>query len=147
MIILPPDANSPAVAVIDSGIEENHKLIESAIIKDESICYVRNSNSVSDEVELGGHGTRVAGAILYPYNIPESGVYKLPCFIQNMRVLNKENQYSYYEDIFPPLIIQDAIKKYHIQSPKQTKIFNHSIAENTQGDCPKNKKTRRRKCR
>lgn len=132
LIILPPDDNSPAVAVIDSGIEENHRLIESAIIKNESICYVRNSDSVSDEVESGGHGTRVAGAILYPYNIPESGEYKLPCFIQNMRVLNKENQYSYYEDVFPPLIIQDAVKKYHIQSPKQTKIFNHSIAENTQ---------------
>ena len=127
--IVPPDDDAPAVVVIDSGIEEEHKLIEPAILKDDSLCVVKDSKSVSDEVENGGHGTRVAGAILYPRGVTSNGIYKLPCFIQNMRVLNKENTISYKEDVFPPFVISLAVNKYHITSQKHTKIFNHSISD------------------
>ena len=63
--IIPPDDNSIEVGVIDSGIMENHKYIEAAIKKRNSKSYIDDS-STADHVAGGGHGTKVAGAILFP---------------------------------------------------------------------------------
>jgi hypothetical protein len=127
--ILPPDDNAPIVVVIDSGIQEGHKYIEPAILGDDSKCYVKGKTSVSDEVRNGGHGTRVAGAILYPFKIPQTGTYQLPCFIRNARVLDENNEYSIQSSIFPPLFIKAIVEEFAKKSDRKTKIFNHSIAE------------------
>jgi hypothetical protein len=48
--------------------------------------------STSDSVRGGGHGTKVAGAILYPKGIEAVGFpYQLPFFIRNLRILNGDN--------------------------------------------------------
>lgn len=127
--ILPPDEESPILVVIDSGIQEGHKYLEPAILSEDSLCCVTGTDFVADEVDGGGHGTRVAGAILYPLEIPRDGNYKLPCFIRNMRVLNKNNEHSCQASIFPPLLIKKAVEKYNVEAKKKSKIFNHSIAE------------------
>ncbi|WML51711.1 S8 family peptidase [Neobacillus sp. PS3-12] len=127
--ILPPDDDAPIVAVIDSGIEEAHKYIEPAVLVADSKCYVQGTTSVSDEVKDGGHGTRVAGAILYPAGIPQEGTYKLPCYIRNARVLNENNEHSVQCSIFPPLIIKKVVDEFSKVAQRKTKIFNHSIAE------------------
>ncbi len=127
--IFPPDDNAPIVAVVDSGIQEAHKYIEPAVLGDDSKCYVKGKTSVFDEVSNGGHGTRVAGAILYPFGIPRTGTYKLPCFIRNARVLNENNEHSVQSSIFPPLMIKSVINAFTKEPDKKTKIFNHSIAE------------------
>lgn len=127
--IIAPDNDDPIIAVIDSGIQENHKYIEPAIMSEDSKCYVKGTTSVADEVYQGGHGTRVAGAILYPYEIPRTGTYKLPCFIRNARVLNENNEHSIQTSIFPPLIIKAIVNDYVKNTDKKTKIFNHSISE------------------
>lgn len=127
--IVPPDENAPIVVVIDSGIQEEHPYMEPAIRKDDSKCYVKGTKSVADEVKNNGHGTRVAGAILYPYQIPRSGTYQLPCFIRNVRVLNENNTYSLQNNIFPPLMIKAAVEEFAEKAAKKTKIFNHSITE------------------
>jgi len=124
-----PDDDSPIVAVIDSGIQEEHKYIEPAILSKDSLCCVTGTDSVADEVNNGGHGTRVAGAILYPVEIPKTGEYKLPCFIRNMRVLDKNNEHSCQTSIFPPILIKKAVEKYYLESARKSKIFNHSINE------------------
>ncbi len=62
---MPPDDNSIEVGVIDSGIMEDHKFIAPAIKKENSKSYI-NDSSTADYVQGGGHGTKVAGAILYP---------------------------------------------------------------------------------
>lgn len=129
VIIIPPDSDAPIVAVIDSGIQEGHKYIEPAVLSEDSKCYVKGTTSVSDGVSNGGHGTRVAGAILYPLKIPQSGTYKLPCFIRNARVLDENNEYAIQSSIFPPLFIKAIVKEYVERAEKKTKIFNHSIAE------------------
>jgi len=127
--ILPPDEDAPIVTVIDSGIQEGHKYIEPAILSEDSLCCVTRTDSVADEVDNGGHGTRVAGAILYPIEIPKTGEYQLPCFIRNMRVLDKNNEYSCQTSIFPPILIKKAVEKYYLETRQKSKIFNHSIAE------------------
>lgn len=73
--IASPIQSDPIVCIIDSGIQEMHKYLESAILHDDSMSLLPNNSSVSDEVTGGGHGTRVTGAVLYPSTIPTSGVY------------------------------------------------------------------------
>lgn len=129
IIIIPPDEDAPIVVVIDSGIQEGHKYIEQAVLSDDSKCYVRGTTLVSDGVSNGGHGTRVAGAILYPFEIPKKGTYQLPCFIRNARVLDENNEYAVQSSIFPPLFIKAIVNEFAKKADKKTKIFNHSIAE------------------
>jgi len=127
--ILPPDDDAPIVAVVDSGIQEAHKYLELAVLSDDSKCYIKGTTSVSDEVSNGGHGTRVAGAILYPFEVPTRGTYKLPCFIRNARVLNENNEHSFQSSIFPPLMIKAVVNEFTKGADRKTKIYNHSIVD------------------
>ena len=87
--ILPPEVDSPEVGVIDSGIMENHKYLEAAINHPKSKSYLEKDTSTADYVVNGGHGTKVAGAILYPNGVSNiTSPYKLPFWIRNLRVLD-----------------------------------------------------------
>ena len=123
--IEPPNQISPVVCVIDSGIQEEHKYLAPAIVASDSTSLIPNNESVSDEVPGAGHGTRVAGAVLYPQMIPVEGSYQLPCWIRNMRVLDENNCIP--EEIYPPKAISVAVQKYYIDNPIPSRIFNHSI--------------------
>jgi Subtilase family len=124
----PPDQNAPKVCVIDSGIQEKHPLLKSAIAINDSKSWVPNEiNSTADLVPNGGHGTRVAGAVLYPTLIPTSGKKQSVCWIQNARVLDKDCSLS--KSLFPPALISNIVKFYQVE--KGTRIFNHSITGST----------------
>jgi hypothetical protein len=124
----PPDLNAPKVCIIDSGIQEQHPLLQSAIITNDSRSWVPNETDLTaDFVKNGGHGTRVAGAVLYPKLIPNSGQQQAICWIQNARVLDKTCRLP--ESIFPPSLISKIVKFYH--GEKRTRIFNHSISGST----------------
>ena len=83
----PPD-DAPAVCVIDSGIQEGHVLLAASIDGPASRCFLPGASAtdVVDEVRPGGHGTRVAGAVLYGETVPAGGTPQLPFWIQNGRV-------------------------------------------------------------
>jgi subtilisin family serine protease len=124
----PPDPNAPKVCVIDSGIQEQHPLLRSAIATNDSRSWVPNETGLTaDLVKNGGHGTRVAGAVLYPNLIPTSGQKQAVCWIQNARVLDKDCRLP--KALFPPALISNIVKFY--QGEKGTRIFNHSIAGST----------------
>lgn len=120
-----PTQSAPIVCVMDSGIQEEHKYLAPAISSGESISLLPNNTGISDEVAGGGHGTRVAGAVLYPKTVPSDGVYQLPCWIRNMRILDENNCLP--ENVYPPKAIAIAVQKYNVENPIPTKIFNHSI--------------------
>lgn len=120
-----PPPSAPIVCVMDSGIQEGHKYLAPAISSNESISLLPNNIDTNDEVAGGGHGTRVAGAILYPKKVPSKGVYQLPCRIRNMRILDANNCLP--ENMYPPKVIAIAVQKYNVDNPIPTKIFNHSI--------------------
>ena len=120
-----PTQSAPIVCVMDSGIQEEHKYLAPAISSDESISLLPNNTGTTDEVAGGGHGTRVAGAVLYPKAVPSDGVYQLPCWIRNMRILDENNCLP--ENVYPPKAIAIAVQKYNVENPIPTKIFNHSI--------------------
>ena len=75
LTILPPDPSAPAVCVVDSGIQEEHYLLEPGIDKETSHCFLPgvSDSDVADYVPPGGHGTRVAGAVLHGEVVPKSG--------------------------------------------------------------------------
>jgi hypothetical protein len=127
-----PDAAAPAVCIIDSGIQEGHSFLEPAIDPNTSHCFLPGAepNAVQDEVAPGGHGTRVAGAVLYGEDVPNAGTPKLPFWIQNARVLDAQNQMPV--EMFPPEALRAAIERFN-DGPRQTRIFNHSI--NARGYC------------
>jgi hypothetical protein len=103
---------------------ENHKFITPAI-SEESKSYVEGDSSTADYVKGGGHGTKVAGAILYPKGITNlESPYKLPCFIRNLRVLNKDNnlQHKYPASLMQVIVDENS----------DCKLFNLSITSSTQ---------------
>jgi hypothetical protein len=120
--LLPPDDDSVEIGVIDSGIMENHKFIAPAIKSENSRSYT-DVFSTADHVRGGGHGTKVAGAILYPKGV--TGIespYKLPCYIRNLRILNENNvlQNNYPADLTQRIIDDN----------EDCKIFNLSVTTN-----------------
>lgn len=123
----PPDA--PAVCVVDSGIQEKHVLLAPAIDSTSSRCFLPGTRptDVVDLVRPGGHGTRVAGAVLYGELVPDDGTPALGYWIQNARVLDGNNRMP--EELFPPTAIRAAVEHFH-EGSRRTRIFNHSINSN-----------------
>nr|WP_294928993.1 S8 family peptidase [uncultured Flavobacterium sp.] len=121
--VIAPDQNSPEIGVIDSGIMEAHKYISPAIISANSKSYIQGDTSTADYVKNGGHGTRVAGAILYPYGISSlQQPYQLPCFVRNLRVLDKDNSLTHK--------LPAELMKEIVEDNQDCKIFNLSINSN-----------------
>ncbi len=120
----PPKKDAPKVCVIDSGIQERHPLLRVAIDSQSSTCWIPGEiGNTSDHFANGGHGTRVAGAILYPRNIPRIGQQQAICWLQNARVLDAN--LKLIEKIFPPDLITEIVELYY--QKYNTRIFNHSI--------------------
>lgn len=119
--IIPPEENSTEVAIIDSGIMESHKLLEKAIKPENSKSYITYDASTADEVSHGGHGTKVAGAVLYPRGLSEiKNSYQLPCFVRNIRILNKHNKLE--QSQYPAELMQKIVEE-----NLDCRIFNLSI--------------------
>lgn len=129
---LAPPPTAPAVCVIDSGIQEGHVLLAPAIDTGSSRCFLpgRLVTEVGDYVRPAGHGTRVAGAVLYGEVVAQSGAPELPCWIQNARILDEANRVP--ESLFPPTTTKALVEHFHL-GPRQTRIFNQSI--NAVGPC------------
>ncbi|MCE2893675.1 MAG: S8 family peptidase [Flammeovirgaceae bacterium] len=118
--LIPPPASAPRVCIIDSGIQEGHRLLAQAI-DPVSYSFVPGDASTADSVVNGGHGTRVAGSALYPTTIPTNGQHQLTFFIQNARVLSGTNGVL-SDQLYPPILMSEIAARYH-----ETKIFNLSI--------------------
>lgn len=122
--LLPPDEDSPRVCVVDSGVQQGHRFLAPALENAASRSFVPDSPSVADLFLPSGHGTRVAGAILYPREIPTGGEQQSDFWIQNARVLNEHCKL--HGDLFPPKLIREVVEHYH--RTYGTRVFNHSIS-------------------
>ncbi len=115
-----PEDNAIEIGIIDSGIMENHFLLKSAIKPEKSKSYVNGDLSTADLFASSGHGTKVAGAVLFPNGISSvTGVYKLPFFIRNLRVLDKHNRLM---DSFPASLMETIVNDH-----SDCKAYNMSI--------------------
>ena len=124
--------------LIDSGVQEGHRWLEPAIDSDTSRCFLPgvSPDDVADYVSPQGHGTRVAGAVLYPYAIPVAGEIEPVAWIQNARVLDANNKLP--DSLPPEEYLHEVVAHFHVP-PHYTKIFNHSINANV--PCPKQRMT------
>jgi hypothetical protein len=120
----PPDA--PAVCVIDSGVQEGHVLLAPAIDTASSRCFLpgMTPTDIGDFVAPAGHGTRVAGALIYGESVAHDGSPQLPFWVQNARVLNEHNRMPV--ELFPPTAIRGAVEHFHLGA-RGTRIFNQSV--------------------
>ncbi len=120
-----PDEDAPKVCIIDSGIQEEHPLLKNAIDYNNSKSWIPSEmNLTADMVRNGGHGTRVAGAVLYPRIIPRQESYQAVCWLQNSRILDQNCRLS--DRIDRPNLLRGIVDYYYSQTA--TRIFNHSIA-------------------
>lgn len=121
----PPSQDAPKVCIIDSGIQEQHPYLVDAIDSQNSRCYIpiKQPTEVGDYVAPGGHGTRVAGAVIYPRAVVNSGQFQFPCWIQNARVLDENNRLL--ETLSPSIYLQQIVEDYCLLG---TRLFNHSIS-------------------
>lgn len=120
----PPDPNAPKVCVIDSGIQERHPLLRGVIDEPNSRSWVPGElDQTADYVPNGGHGTRVAGAVIYPREVPRTGQLQPPCWLQNARILDRDNHLP--RKIFPPEVLEEIVDFYFGRT--RTRLFNHSI--------------------
>lgn len=122
----PPNDDAPVVCVIDSGIQEEHLLIEHAIDKATSRCFLEGAaiTDVGDYVRNGGHGTRVAGAVIHGNAVPTSGSVPTDAWVQNARVLDAQCEMPIR--MVPASVIQAVVRHFN-GGERTTRVFNHSI--------------------
>jgi len=120
----PPEPNAPKVCVIDSGIQERHPLLRGVIDDPNSRSWVPGElDQTADYVPNGGHGTRVAGAVIYPRKVPRAGQLQPICWLQNARILDRDNHLP--RNVFPPEVLEEIVDFYFGRT--RTRLFNHSI--------------------
>lgn len=131
--VIAPDRDAPGLCVVDSGIEEGHLWLAPAIHAASSRCFLPGVavNAVQDQAPGAGHGTRVAGAVLYPDAVPQQGNVVASAWIQNARVADATGYVP--KALSPPRYLEDVVAHF-TASEKATKLFNHSIACGT--PCP-----------
>jgi len=123
-----PAANSATVCIVDSGLEEGHRWLGAAIDKPSSRCFIpgKPHDEVADYVAGGGHGTRVAGACLYPQAVPKNGVHEPLFWLLNARILDENNGIN--SRVFPAELIREIVRTF--KETNGTRIYNHSVASN-----------------
>ena len=124
--IIGPKPEAPIICVIDSGLQEQHVLLAPTILNEYSKNYVPDEDTTADRVPDGGHGTKVAGAILFGNEIPDQGSYQPPCFLTNARVLDSRNNLP--PSLYPPQLMETIVADF-----TGVRIFNMSIA--SRGAC------------
>ena len=128
----PPLESAPKVCIIDSGIQESHPLLRVAVDSSNSLSWVPGeTDQKADYVSDGGHGTRVAGAVLYPQGVPRTGQETAICWLQNARVLGRDRRIS--DRLYLPETLNEIVDFYYKKI--RTRIFNHSI--NSSAPCRK----------
>lgn len=127
--INPPSPHAPIVCVIDTGIQENHLLLATSIHSRASLSLIPGSLPSVDESKPYGHGTRVAGAVLYGEYLPNSGdVVQQEFWIQNAKICSGHDG-AMPKNLFPGDVISKCIDYFHIAT--QTRIFNQSVGGTT----------------
>jgi hypothetical protein len=126
--VLPPEHTAARIAVLDSGIQEAHPLIQPALDAQHSICLSPGctANDVGDSYN---HGTRVAGASLYLGGVG-TGQAKLENRIINIKVLDNQGMIS--DGQLGGVYIEEATAHAVGLEPK-VRILNHSVADPTSG--------------
>jgi len=118
-----PEEPCPAVCLLDGGVAQSHPLISTAL--DNADCLTVNPQWGTADHEPGGHGTNMAGAILYgdlTYPLADRRVVELDFKLESVKFLpppgfiptDPENYGS---------ITQSAVSTIEIHAPDRSRVF------------------------
>ena len=123
---LRPTGREPLVTVVDSGILPGHPLLRGWVVEG-----VDFDSGEDTSVDLQGHGTQVAGLVVYGSvaQCIRDGVWTPEVLVANAKVLRRhpfdEGVAVFPENHRPEALIERAIRHFH--STRRCRIFNLSV--------------------
>jgi len=118
-----PPADAPAVCILDNGVARAHPLIAPALDKDD--CLSVDSIWGVDDHDPGGHGTNMAGAVLYGdliYPLADQRRLALRFKLESVKFLAPEG-FESTDPLNYGAITQAAIAVSEINKPEQPRLF------------------------
>ncbi len=117
--IQPPGENSPAVCLLDTGVNQAHPLIEPALQLSDMHAYDPNWGTTANQGQKGGHGTEMAGLALYGdvvQLLTSTSIVQLRHRLESVKILppTGSNEPQLYGDI-----TRECIARAEIQAPKR----------------------------
>jgi hypothetical protein len=133
--LIPPRPESPAICVLDHGVNYAHPLIQPALSA-EDCQTIRSEWGVFDH---NGHGTNMAGAALYgdlTYALADDRVIDLPAKLESVKFLppagwNRNTPSSY------GFITQSAVSLAETKEPLRNRVFCMAVSnQDVSGERP-----------
>lgn len=121
--ISPPSENAPAVCILDGGINRAHPLLEMAL--DEDDCLTVNTDWGTDDHDDRGHGTGMAGVVLYDdltYPLSDDGAVELDLKLESAKFLPPP-AFEPTDPMNYGSITQAAISLPEIENPERPRVF------------------------
>jgi hypothetical protein len=132
-----PEPKSPVVCILDNGIAQAHPLLASALSPED--CFTVDPNWGVDDHDPGGHGTNMAGTVLYEdltYPLADQRTVALDFRLESVKFIPPEG--------FPPtepanygFITQAAVARPEIENPDRPRVFCMAVTnEDLSGERP-----------
>lgn len=127
-----PDADAPAVVILDTGIATSHPLLKSAILSATTAGEV-----IPSPEDIHGHGTKMAGIALYSDlgAAIERGDAEAPLWIQSSRLLIKPGFGTASDDNYEkwPVLTLGAVRAAEAADPSlRDRVFTLAITRTMQ---------------
>lgn len=117
--VIPPDEDAPKLAILDSGVAQNHPLIGPAL--GEAASFLSNNSNPSDEY---GHGTKVAGIAIWGEveDLIDLEQAQAQVWLLSGRVLDQNGE---YDEGLVENQISEAVEYFH--TTYGCRVFNLSL--------------------
>lgn len=121
--VSPPPAESPAVCLLDGGVVRAHPLLEPALADDD--CLSVDSAWGTDDTTPGGHGTLMAGAVLYSdltFALADKRIVHLNYRLESVKFLPPPG-FRPTDPLSYGAITQSAVSLPEIHAPHRPRVF------------------------
>ena len=118
-----PEPNSPAVCILDGGIARAHPLLSLALAPND--CLTVDPSWGVDDHDPGGHGTNMAGTVLYAdltYPLADQSIVALDFVLESVKFLPPPGFQS-TDSASYGAITQAAVALPEINKPERPRVF------------------------
>lgn len=128
----PPSAESPFVTILDSGANREHPLISSALADNDQFT-VKRAWGVGDSLKWSGHGTAMAGAVLFPdldASLASAGGVELTHRLETVKILPHDG--SDNDRMLYGAITEASVKQVEAANPARLRVFCMAVSSQFQ---------------